>query len=180
MIPASGPRRQAAAGNSQVGCSTRNQGFISEKALHAPAAVASSDGGASACPGEASCEDGSSRLRRRSGCVAAKARAIRSQKRNGPSGVFCFCWTCSRAINRKGHVSARQRLGLRWPSTAMGVSKAPAAVAPKRRCGAPRRRKGWRSPKPGGISQGSWKGSAPTKPNACQDGELLQDAHFAL
>jgi hypothetical protein len=37
-------------------------------------------------------------------------------------------------------------------ATTLPSSKAPAAVAPKRRFGAPRRRKGWRSPKPGGGS----------------------------
>jgi len=56
---------------------------------------------------------------------------------------------------------ARQRLGLRWPSTAFVTletqSKAPAAVAPERRYGAPRRRKGWGSPKPGGGLDVSWK-----------------------
>jgi O-6-methylguanine DNA methyltransferase len=62
-------------------------------------------------------------------------------------------------MNRKRLALARQRLGLRRPSTAFATphpSKAPAAIAPERRFGAPRRRKGWRSPKPGGNPDGSW------------------------
>jgi O-6-methylguanine DNA methyltransferase len=61
-------------------------------------------------------------------------------------------------MNRKRLALARQRLGLRWPSTAFATphpSKAPAAIAPERRFGAPRRRKDWRSPKPGGHPDGS-------------------------
>jgi hypothetical protein len=57
------------------------------------------------------------------------------------------------AVNIKELALARQRLGLRWPSTALfprHFSKAPAAVAP-------RRRQGWRVPKPGGGSHGLWK-----------------------
>jgi len=50
-------------------------------------------------------------------------------------------------------VPARQRLGLRWPSTAF--------AAPRRRAKAP---EVWRTPKPGGSSGGSWK-DPPSKYN---------------
>ena len=48
-------------------------------------------------------------------------------------------------MNRNNLTLLRQRLGLRWPSTALEgwrPSKAP---------------EGWRSPKPGGGPDGSWK-----------------------
>jgi O-6-methylguanine DNA methyltransferase len=75
-------------------------------------------------------------------------------------------------MNRKKLALARQRLGLRWPSTAFATPhafKAPATVAPERRYGAPRRRKGWRSPKP----DGNWVGSKNAIPIATPWGKFI-------
>src|SRR5436189_890065 len=76
-----------------------------------------------------------------------------------PHGFFSEC------IGTLNLRIARQRLGLRQSSGAFGwlasIAKAPAAVAPKRRYGAPRRREDWRTPKPGGSSHGLWKVPVP-------------------
>jgi hypothetical protein len=59
-----------------------------------------------------------------------------------------FKKNCTQAMNAKASVGTREHLGLRRPSAALDASKAP---------------EDWRSPKPGGNSNGSGKWSIATK-----------------